>query len=271
MQFPNIEPPEITPVPLWLKLGAAATLVILIAAMLWIFSGRDPEPAASMADIEASGPVPESKTPNKPAQPPTQSAQANDIPVQPVDTNPILPLSVGDPLPDATPQTTQSLPVPDPDLDLPLVHDDAIKPKASTPPKPLAQLQARLTQTEHALDDRQQQVEQTLTDLQQRIAAQALQIEQLQSGLEALNKARQRRRVVHRRPAKPVPPPPFTLVSIDQWGHDVYAIVRANGKLAELMPGQTFDGWRFDAIDRQAGTVTLTSAAGAHRKLLMNN
>ncbi len=61
--------------------------------------------------------------------------------------------------------------------------------------------------------------------------------------------------------------PPFILVSIDQWGDDLTAIVRYQTQLQELRQGQTLSQWRVKSIDVLNSTVTFSHSAGDSKTL----
>ena len=61
--------------------------------------------------------------------------------------------------------------------------------------------------------------------------------------------------------------PPFTLVSIDQWGNDMHAVVRYQGQLHTLTPGSSLSNWRVDGVNETGEGVYVLSSHG-HRSLL---
>lgn len=61
--------------------------------------------------------------------------------------------------------------------------------------------------------------------------------------------------------------PPFILVSIDQWGNDLTAIVRHQTQLQELRQGQALSQWRVKSIDVRNSTVTFSHSAGDSKTL----
>ncbi|MCK4842443.1 MAG: hypothetical protein KAT04_11295 [Methylococcales bacterium] len=61
--------------------------------------------------------------------------------------------------------------------------------------------------------------------------------------------------------------PRFTLVSIDQWGHDIYIVIRSQGQLHDLTKGHVFNGWQVYSVDRLRRTVMFKNKAGTRREL----
>jgi len=60
---------------------------------------------------------------------------------------------------------------------------------------------------------------------------------------------------------------PLTLVSIDQWGNDYYAVIRYQGHLEDIVLGQTIAGWTLDSIHHQQGKASFRNAQGITRFL----
>jgi len=61
--------------------------------------------------------------------------------------------------------------------------------------------------------------------------------------------------------------PPFILVSIDQWGDDLTAIVRYHMQLQEMRLGQVLAQWSVKTIDINNSTVTFSHSTGARKTL----
>jgi hypothetical protein len=64
---------------------------------------------------------------------------------------------------------------------------------------------------------------------------------------------------------------PFTLVSIDQWGSDYFAIVRSENLIYELTIDRALLGWRVVSINFRRGKVTLTNKKGIYKELLLQS
>ncbi len=110
---------------------------------------------------------------------------------------------------------------------------------------------------------------QLINDMQSQLTAQAAQIEQLQYNARARvtqAKLKTNKKKVRRYSQVLLP---FSLVSVDQWGADVYAVVRLHGKLHELTTGQLLNQWRVISIDRSRGAAIFKSSRGTRRELFI--
>lgn len=132
----------------------------------------------------------------------------------------------------------------------------------------LTQLENQLNQLILENNGRQQDQDQLMTQLQNHLIAQTTQIEQLQTKFQTQQLAVK----VKKRP-KPYkkPRPRFTLVSIDQWGDQIYAVVRFQGQLYELSKGLGLDNWQVYSIDRLRGTVMFKNKAGTLHELFVKS
>ena len=142
--------------------------------------------------------------------------------------------------------------------DLPFVnkpHVDELK---------LTKLDDQLNQLILENNERQQDQDQLITQLQEQLTAQKARIDLLQTKLQDRQLA-----VKIKKKSKPYKKtrPRFTLVSIDQWGNDIYIVVRSQGQLHELTNGQGFDGWQVHSFDRLRRTVIFKNKAGTRREL----
>jgi hypothetical protein len=61
--------------------------------------------------------------------------------------------------------------------------------------------------------------------------------------------------------------PPFKLVSIDHWGNETHAVVRYQGQLHTLMPGNSLLNWTVDGLNETEDGVYVLSSRG-QRSLL---
>ncbi len=223
-------------VPNSIKYGAAGLLVLLIGSILWFTSSSDDEEsqaqAQSLFEIESS----------------VQNLDA-EIPVG----EPVKPLEMIN----QTASLSDEIPPPYANL----IKQSELK---------LSQLEEQLQQLSSENNNRQQDQDQLHKDLQAQLTAQSIKIQQLQDNLKARqlaaastkNKPVKRYKKIH---------PPFTLVSIDQWGNDLYAVVRLQGQLHELTQGQTVNGWYVDSFDRTRNAVSFKNKAGTRRELFIKS
>ena len=143
-------------------------------------------------------------------------------------------------------------------------------------PKPIESQLAELQELLNDLiaDNKAGQVHQDelISLLQTQLTAQELKIEQLkknQSTAKAIKtKKRNKQRKKTRKNKITVP---FTLVGIDQWGSDYFAIVRSNNLIYELTIDRALLGWRVVSINFRRGKVTLTNEKGVYQELLLQS
>lgn len=129
----------------------------------------------------------------------------------------------------------------------------------------LQQLEAIQAQLTRIPEDYQQQ----RADIQ-RLSADFLALQETQTQLHvSLTKKTTQRKI--KRQAKAITPKlPFTLVSIDQWGHDLSVIVRYQGQLHALNLGQSLDSWRIETINLSESQVTFRHSDGSSKTLTLN-
>lgn len=60
---------------------------------------------------------------------------------------------------------------------------------------------------------------------------------------------------------------PFQLVTIDHWGDEPNAVIRANGRLYPLETGSGIHGWTVEKINAQTETVSLRHSSGRKMQL----
>ena len=117
---------------------------------------------------------------------------------------------------------------------------------------------------------RQQGQDQLIEELQSQLTAQSAQIGQLKSKLKARRSYAKRTKKKTARNKNAVLP--FTLVSVDQWGDDTYAVVRQYGRLYELTAGQSVDNsWNVQSIDRSSRKAVFTNSKGLRRELFVES
>lgn len=225
------------PVPHSIKFGAAGLLVLLIGAVFW-FTSSSVDEESQMHDQ-------------------VQSIIEIESPIQNLNAE----IAVGEPvkLLDKINQTDN------PDNETPSPYTNLNKQNEEK----LSQLVAQLQQLSAEYKNRQQSQDQLHKDLQAQLTAQHIQIQQLQDNLKArqLAAAASTKKKAVKRYKKILPP--FTLVSIDQWGNDLYAVVRSQGVLYELTHGQTVNGWTVDNFDRSRNTVSFRNKSGTRRELFI--
>lgn len=80
--------------------------------------------------------------------------------------------------------------------------------------------------------------------------------------------------VIARNPVLPVKAkslaPPFKLVSIDHWGNETHAVVRYQGQLHTLMPGNSLLNWTVDGLNETEEGVYVLSSRGQRSLLTLD-
>jgi hypothetical protein len=168
---------------------------------------------------------------------------------------------------------SQPITIIEPEVQLPIHSEEkleeALNKSAEINPPPddkTSQILQQLTETTLENNAGQKRQDALIQDLQSQLTAQALKITQLQSRLtKPKRSAKKGTRTTKRIIA------PFTLVSVDQWGNNLYAILRYQGELHELTLGQRLMGWRVDAIDRNKSAVNLKHTSGKRKELLVQS
>jgi len=128
----------------------------------------------------------------------------------------------------------------------------------------LTKLDDQLNQLILDNDVRQQQQDSLIQQLQEQVTEQAVQIERLQAHLKARQLAAKTKQKSKRYGKTKLP---FTLVSIDQWGNELYAVLRLQGQLHELRNGQGLSGWQVYSFDRLRRAVMFKNKAGTRKEL----
>jgi len=128
----------------------------------------------------------------------------------------------------------------------------------------LTKLEDQLNQLILDNDVHQQQQDSLIQQLQEQLTAQTVQIEQLQSNLKARQLVVKTKKKSKRYGKTKLP---FTLVSIDQWGNELYAVLRSQGQLHELSNGQELSGWEVYSFDRLRRAVMFKNKAGTRKEL----
>lgn len=232
------------PVPPWVKFGAPALVaIVVIVVVLLSMTGGDEPAATSLVDVEIG-----SDTPALPA------LQEHKIPLS--EKLEQVPVEIGAGItPNATIENSES------ERRLPLVsdHDET--------EKKLEQLQGKLGELETSNNDRQDQQDAIIKGLQGQLTSQQAQIEQI---LEQLKPKKPDPKPVKRYKPRPVSVP-FTLVSVDKWGSESYAVFRHNGQLTELTVGQAIDQWTVVDMNMSTGSVTIKNQSGTRKELLIKS
>ena len=224
-------------VPNSIKFGAVGLLVLFNGLILWFTSSSDDEESQMQAKaktlIDIESPV---------------KNLASKIPV----SEPVNPLEeINQTASDETPPSYANL-----------NKQNELK---------FSQLEEKLQQLVSDNNSRQHGQDPLHKDLQAQLTAQSIKIQQLQDNLKArqLAAAASTKKKPVKRYRKIIPP--FTLVSIDQWGNDLYAMVRSQGQLHELTHGQTVNGWYVDSFDRPRNAVSFKNKSGTRRELFIKS
>jgi len=128
----------------------------------------------------------------------------------------------------------------------------------------LTALEDQLNQSILNNDGHQQKQDSLIQQLQEQVTEQAVQIERLQAHLKARQLAAKTKQKSKRYGKTKLP---FTLVSIDQWGNELYAVLRLQGQLHELRNGQELSGWQVYSVDRLRRAVMFKNKAGTRKEL----
>ena len=226
------------PVPHSIKFGAAGLLVLLIGVVFWFTSSSVDEESQVHDQV--------------------QSIIEIESPVQNLDAE----IAVGEPvkLLDKINQADN------PDNKSPSSDTNLNKQNKEK----LSHLEEKLQQLSSENNSRLQGQDKLHKDLQAQLTVQNIKIQQLQDNLKTRQLAAESTK---KKPVKRYKKihPPFTLVSIDQWGSELYAVVRAQGQLHELTLGQTINGWSVDSFDRTRHVVSFKNKAGTHRELFIKS
>ncbi|WP_431064485.1 hypothetical protein [Methylotuvimicrobium sp.] len=244
----NAETIALQPIPDWVKYGGAALAAVVVIILLLFFTTRgNDEPATHLVDLESE---------SRSSFPPLPE----NIVVQPI--------GVAKELEQTTEIETEKLAEArnaDPGHSLPFASD------TSETLKKLEQLQTDLSEFETANDSRQNQQDALIKELQDRLISQQLQIDQVLNRLKPIKPIH---KPVKQFKPKPKPRPvmaPFSLVSVDQWGSEFYAVFRYKGQLVELTIGQAIDQWTVEAMNRAMGTVTIQNRSGERKVLSLQS
>lgn len=257
-------------------LPAGVLAVAAILALGYLALWPDPEPRSPALEAEQSAPPVERQdrpnpTPEPPpvAEPlPIESTAAPVAPEAPepsgqVETAPVE-------LPPDPPPTSQAAP----GRPAPMAE-----PPASEPPRPepaTAEALVRIAQTletQRAMIERLERGNQVLSD---RLAGLEVHGETAQAPSAPPPRARKRpaselppsttqpqARLTQRRGRDDAPPLPFYIESVDNWNGEPRVVVRADGRLIDLKPGDSHGDWRIKSAQGQA--VTLLSSDGRER------
>lgn len=147
---------------------------------------------------------------------------------------------------------------------LPMTANSVIKLKLTKLEEQLNQLITENNQRQHSQDL-------LISDLKSQIFSQTVQIDQLQNNSKARKSyARTKKKKSYRYKTVTLP---FTLVSVDQWGDNAYAVVRLYGQLHELTVGQSVDNgrWQVKSIDRFGRMAVFTNNRGVIKELFVKS
>lgn len=240
----NDETIALQPIPAWVKYSGAALAAVVVIILLLFFTTRgNDEPATHLVDLES-----DSRS--------SFSPLSENIDAQPIGAAKEL-----EQRPEIETEKLAEARNADPEHSLPFASD------TSETLKKLEQLQTDLSEFETSNDSRQNQQDALIKDLQDRLFSQQLQIDQV---FNRLKPKKPIRKPVKQFKPKPKPRPaiaPFSLISVDQWGSESYAVFRYQGQLVELTIGQAIDQWTVEDMNRATGTVTIKNQSG-ERKVL---
>ncbi len=237
----NDETITLQPIPDWVKYGGAALAAVVVIILLLFTITGDDEPATHLVDLES------------------ESRSSFSPPSENIDGQPIGAAKELEQTPEIETEKLAEAHNADPEHSLPFASD------TSETLKKLEQLQTDLSEFEIANDSRQNQQDALIKDLQDGLMSQQLQIDQV---LDRLKPKKPIRKPVKQFKPKPRPViAPFSLVSVDQWGSESYAVFRYQGQLVELTIGQAIDQWTVEDMNRVMGTVTIKNRSG-ERKVL---
>ena len=223
---------DLKPMPYSIKYGLMGLLALVLMILWFVFSSGDSDDShvKTLVDIETS----------------VQNLQAEIDSQDPV-INPIEPFLENKHEPKLADES-----------DLPFVS------QAQEGELKLTKLDDQLNQLILDNDVRQQQQDSLIQQLQEQLTAQVVQIEQLQTHLKARQLVVKTKNKNKRYGKTKLP---FTLVSIDQWGNELYAVLRSQGQLHELSNGQELSGWQVYSFDRLRRTVMFKNKAGTRKEL----
>lgn len=243
----NNETVTLQPIPSWMKLGAPALVAIVLIVVVSFSMTDSDEPATTSLDGVEIG----KDTPTFP-----ELQEDKILPEETLEKLEQVPVNIDtEAKPGAITQNSDS------ERSLPFVSD-----KGETEKK-LEQLQGKLDALETSNNDRQDQQDAVIEDLQAQLTSQQAQIEQLR---EKLASKKRKPREVKRYKPRPVIIP-FTLVSVDKWGNELYAVFRHNGQLKELTVGQAMGQWTIVDVNMALGSVTMKSASGTRKVLVIQS
>lgn len=227
---------DIKPMPDSIKYGLMGLWALVLIVLWFVFSpgGSDDSQAQTLVDLEN----------------PVQNLQAEIDSQDPV-INRIEPFT----------ESKHEAKLTD-ESDLPFVNqvkEDELK---------LTTLEDQLNQLILDNDGHQQKQDSLIQQLQEQVTEQAVQIERLQTHLKARQLAAKIKKKSKRYGKTKLP---FTLVSIDQWGNELYAVLRLQRQLHELSNGQALNGWQVYSFDRLRRTVMFKNKAGTRKELYVKS
>ncbi|MGZ8246169.1 hypothetical protein [Methylomagnum sp.] len=263
-----------------LVLGAPALAMIL--ALGYFAPWPDSEPRSAARDAEQTAP-PEARQDRPDPAPAVAPPVAEPPPPTPESSEssaPVETAAVPLPLPEEPPADSPG-PAPNPKADPGRAAGDAShaverEPAAAPPESPrpepaTAEALVRIAQTletQGALIERLERGNQVLSD---RLAGLEVHVETAQTARARTRSASElpplttqpQARLTQRRGREDAPPLPFYIEGVDTWNGEPRVVVRADGRLIDLKPGDSQGDWRIKTAQGQ--TVTLLSPDGRER------
>ena len=231
---PETNDQEYTPQPMpdWMKYGGMALLALVVFIMIWLFSssGDDkPEKVPASVAVESDGSLLKQQL--------TTPAAAIPAKTQGVYNESALP-------------------------EVP--RDDQIQPLKAQ----ISQLKRQITQMQQDFKADQKRQDEAFSTLKQWVESMKQELTDLKnqriSSPQKIVAVKKKR--TYKKYRKPVSLP-FTLVSIDQWGQELYAVLRFQGHLIDVSVGQQLSGWTITGINREQGKVFLKGSRGRIKSL----
>lgn len=229
----------VRPVPAWIKQGGMALLAIVVLFVLWlVFSHDEQKNRVNLASLEA----PSEKMKTK-----QDTTGASSLRQQPGSIEPAA-------------ESTDAATFHDRERFSPIRRTGDIQPmkqELSQLQQQLQQMDARFTRDQERQDGWVQAVQKLVDEMRGEIAAMK---KSMQHPKPAAVRKVKRKAAAYR--SHKNPQAPFTLVSIDRWGSDLYAVIRYQGRLHDLTVGQSLGGWSLESFSRRQDRIILKNAQG---------
>jgi hypothetical protein len=239
-------------VPLWLKLVGGSLAVLLVILLCWISMTRihRPQPT-SMLDVET--------------RVDDRAKPGGGLTAAPVTTVDLSPAKAHDDSESSAAAGNQT-------------HTfAAASPQTAELTQAIAPLKAALADQTSRSEVWQSEQAELLRTLQHQLTAQSAKLEQLAALLNQSTPAKAKpvkrtpSKAAHRRKRRGKLTVPFDLVSIDQWGDQIYAVLRHSGQWDEKATGQTLADWRIVSINRDTQTLTVKKPQGQTQTLSIDS